>query len=121
MAKPIKKPCYPTKTNSTYKWHNTTLNAAHFPYFLLLFLLLLPRYLSTALRIYLLLGISPRLWSIFIIVDLGKVIPSFTVKSILAATIVLLVILVECTTSIAKSFSLADCIKLLWYYIVYIV
>jgi len=65
----------------------------------------------------LLLGISPRFWSIFCIIDLGKVIPSFTVLSIVAATIVLLVILVECTMPIAKSCSIGDCIKLLLCYI----
>jgi hypothetical protein len=72
-----------------------------------------PRYLSIAHRIYLLLGISPRFLSIFSIVDLGKVIPNFSVISIVAATIVILVILIECTMHIAKRFSIADCIKLL--------
>ena len=102
--------------------HNITLNAAHFTIPLLLLaaaaillsmslLLLLPRYLSIALRIYLLLGISPRFWSIFCIIDLGRVIRSFTVLSV--TTLVLLVILVECSISIAKRFSIADCIKLL--------
>src|SRR4026208_1147566 len=52
-----------------------------------------------------LLGISPRFWSIFCIVDLGRVIPSFTVVSNVAI-IVLLVILVECTRYIAKRFSI---------------
>jgi hypothetical protein len=105
--------CYTTKTNSTYKWQDVTLNAARFSisssFFLVaaaalssllsllsMPLLLLPRYPSIALRIYLLLAISPRLLSIFCILDLGKVIPSLIVISIVA-TIVLLVILVECT------------------------
>jgi hypothetical protein len=53
------------------------------------------------------------------VIDLGKLIPSFTVISIVvAATIVLLVILVECAMHIAIRFSIADCIKLLYYYIV---
>jgi hypothetical protein len=43
------------------------------------------------------------------------VIPSFMVIFILGATIVLLVILVECTMHIAKSFSIADYIKLLYF------
>jgi hypothetical protein len=41
------------------------------------------------------------------------VIPNFTVIFIVSATIVLLAILVECTTHIAKRFSIAECIKLL--------
>jgi hypothetical protein len=49
--------------------------------------------------------------TIFFIIDLGKVIPSFTVLSFTA--IVLLVILVECTMDIAKSFSIAECLELL--------
>jgi hypothetical protein len=39
------------------------------------------RYLSIALRMYLLRGISPRLLSIFCNKDIGKVIPSFSVIS----------------------------------------
>jgi len=124
-ANPIKKPIIPPKpivlTNGIILLSMPLI----FLYYFLLFLaaatllsvlsisLLLPRYLSIARRIYLLLGISPRFWSIFCIIDLGKVIPSFMVIFILGATIVLLVILVECTMHIAKSFSIADYIKLL--------
>ncbi|MFL6322966.1 MAG: hypothetical protein ACJ72Q_21170, partial [Nitrososphaeraceae archaeon] len=39
------------------------------------------RYLSIALRMYVLRGISPRLLSIFCNKDIGKVIPSFSVLS----------------------------------------
>ena len=116
MAKPTKKPTIPPKpivlTNGIILV-SMPLILLYFLLFWLLaisLLLLLPRYLSIARRIYLLLGISPRFWSIFCRMDLGKVIPSFTVLSI--TTIVLLVILVECTMAIAKSFSIADCLEL---------
>ena len=52
------------------------------------------RYLSIALRMYLLRGISPRLLSIFCNKDIGKVIPSFSVLS--GFFLIVLTILVDC-------------------------
>jgi Sulfatase len=64
----LKETYYAAKTNSTCKWHNVTLNSAHFLYYFLFFLavvcmslLLLSRYLSIALLMNRLLAISPRL------------------------------------------------------------
>jgi hypothetical protein len=54
-------------------------------------------------------------WSIVCRIDLGKVIPSFTVRSVVVAEIIVpLVILVECTIHIAIRFLIAECLELVY-------